>query len=170
MIARVEASVVAATVSKTDATGPDDVETVLKEAHSTAAWLSNSPGLVGKNALWVDDQPSNNRYEQAALSALGLQIVESTSTKDALEQAAMHDFDLIISDMGRPDDRLAGLALLNTLRRSGNNVPYVIYTGLRESGAAAEAKLRGATGYTDRPSELVQIAIEALSHRRLITN
>jgi hypothetical protein len=38
--------------------------------------------------LWVDDRPSNNRYEVAALTSLGMHVQLSTSTADALDRVS----------------------------------------------------------------------------------
>jgi DNA-binding NtrC family response regulator len=42
--------------------------------------------------------------------------------------SAQH-LDAIISDMGRPSDPQAGYTLLDKVRSSGNQIPFVIYAG-----------------------------------------
>lgn len=113
--------------------------------------------------LWVDDRPSNNRYEAAALTSLGMHVQLSTSTDDALGKIATHGrFDVIISDMGRPPDPQAGYTLLDTLRRGGDSTPFVIYAASRSPEHFDAAVRRGAAGCTNQPDELIELVSNAL--------
>lgn len=112
--------------------------------------------------LWVDDRPDNNRYERAALQALGIGIETATSTDEALVRLSEKSFGLIISDMGRQSDPQAGYTLLDQVRRSGNFTPYLIYAGSRKPEHVRQAKERGALGCTNNPRELVELATRAL--------
>ncbi len=117
--------------------------------------------------LWVDDRPSNNRYERAMLHALGMFVELSTSTEDAVAKiAARGGYDVIISDMGRPPDAQAGYALLAELRRLGVMTPFVIYASSRDPAHFDESVRRGAVGCTNRPSELVEMVTNALRSPR----
>lgn len=118
----------------------------------------------GSVVLWVDDRPSNNDHEREAFEASGLKIDISTSTEDALEKLKVRRYAAIISDMGRPPDPRAGYTLLDRLRSSGDQTPYVIYAGSRSPEHQAEARRRGALGCTNRPSELFQMVLSAISH------
>ena len=122
--------------------------------------------LQGAQILWVDDRPNNNRFERQALEALGIDIDLSTSTEDALEKIRRRSYDLIISDMGRPPDKRAGYTLLDELRRSGNQTPYVIYAGSRAPEHVREAREHGAIGSTNVPQELITIVTNALATRQ----
>jgi CheY-like chemotaxis protein len=95
-----------------------------------------------------------------------IQILLSTSTEDALEKLKKNSFDVIISDMGRPNDPKAGYTLLEAIRRSGNKTPYIIYAGSRSAEHIAEAKKRGAQGTTNRPDELFQMVLQAAGINR----
>ena len=117
----------------------------------------------GASVLWVDDRPQNNTNERRALEAFGISFVISTSTDDALVKTRNQKFDVIISDMGRPPDSRAGYTLLDELRRSGNNTPYIIYAGSRDPEHVAESKKHGAIGCTNRPDELFNYVLSALS-------
>jgi CheY-like chemotaxis protein len=121
--------------------------------------------LQGTRILWVDDRPNNNRFERQALRALGIEIDISTSTEDALEKVRNRSYDLIISDMGRPPDPRAGYTLLDQLRRSGYQTPFVIYAGSRAPEHVKEAQEHGALSTTNRPQELVTIVTNALTTR-----
>jgi CheY-like chemotaxis protein len=122
--------------------------------------------MQGARVLWVDDRPDNNRYERQALEALGIDIDLSTSTEDAMEKIQRRSYDLIISDMGRPPDARAGYTLLDELRRSGNQTPYVIYASSRAPEHVREAREHGAIGSTNVPQELITIVTNALLTRQ----
>ena len=134
-----------------------------------ASRLVNSltPNVVqeARNALvlWVDDQPSNNVNERRALEAFGVTFVLSTSTEDALAQMARQNFQLIISDMGRPEDSKAGLTLLETLRNSGNKTPYIIYASSRALAFREEAMHNGALEVINRPDKLFELVVSTLA-------
>ena len=160
------AALVAATVSR-----PEENATAV----STANAAKEAVQVVGdvnartlrrieeSRVLWVDDRPSNNEYERQALEALGVNIVISTSTDDALAKTSRQHFDAIISDMGRPPDPQAGYTLLEKLRSSGDKTPFVIYASSRSPEHQAEAKHRGAIGCTNRATELFAMVVSALS-------
>jgi len=71
-------------------------------------------------------------------------------------------FDVVISDMGRPGDRLAGYALLEGLRREGNHVPFIIYSAGRKPEHVGLAISRGALGTTDHQVELSALVMRAV--------
>ena len=116
----------------------------------------------GSQVLWVDDRPDNNNHERNALEALGVKFVISTSTDDALSKIKTGHFDAIISDMGRPPDPQAGYTLLDKLRSSGNQIPFIIYAGSRSPEHQAEARRRGAVGCTNNATELFEMVVSAL--------
>jgi len=113
--------------------------------------------------LWVDDRPSNNRYEVAAFTSLGMHVQLSTSTEDALEKTSADGrYDVVISDMGRPPDSQAGYTLLDALRRRGDRTPFVIYASSRSAENFDAAVARGALGCTNQPDELIELVSNAL--------
>jgi CheY-like chemotaxis protein len=116
--------------------------------------------------LWVDDRPDNNIHERQSFEALGISFVLAKTTAEALERIRQESFDAIISDMGRPPDSKAGYTLLEKLRESGNQTPYIIYASSRAPEHVAEARRRGAVGCTNRPDELFEMVLNALSSRR----
>jgi CheY-like chemotaxis protein len=114
------------------------------------------------SVLWVDDLPANNEYERRALEAMGVRVVPVTSTKEALEQLRQSDYDVIISDMGRPGDPEAGLSLLRELAASKRPVPAILYTHPANFKYKEQALKLGAIGITNRPAELFQLVMSAL--------
>lgn len=140
------------------------------EAAANVVAQAATPSVIrraGKaTILWVDDRPRNNVLERSSLEALGIAFVLSTSTEDALSRVQSNEFDVILSDMGRPPDPQAGYTLLDKLRASGNKTPFIIYAGSRAPEHVEEAKRRGAWGCTNRPSELFELVLSALNRQR----
>ena len=118
--------------------------------------------LAGAMVLWVDDRPENNVYERQALEQLGIRFTLSTSTEDALEKLQYGNYNVIISDMGRPPDMQAGYILLEEIRKRGVTTPFIIYAGSRSPEHTAETRRRGGLGNTNMPYELFEMVVDAI--------
>lgn len=127
---------------------------------------SDALPLQNIRILWVDDRPSNNKYEREMMENLGASFALSTDTSDALRALASWQFDLVLSDMGRPSSATAGYELLSALRAQKNKVPFVIYAGSNSSALKAEAARRGAQGSTNDPRELLELVFLAVGRTR----
>lgn len=161
----VAAALGAAAALKLEAgTPPEQVASEAREAAGVVAKLV-TPAAVrsarSRTILWVDDRPDNNRFEREALSALGFSFVLAKSTDEALAKLRERNFDVIISDMGRPPDSRAGYTLLSKLQEQGNSAPYIIYAGSRAPEHQAEARRNGAFGTTNRADELMEMVAQA---------
>ena len=113
--------------------------------------------------LWVDDHPSNNNREKAALEALGMTVELSGSTREALRMIRrLGPYDVVISDVSRPPFRRAGYRLIRAMRRRRVMTAVVIYAGSWSPELFDEAVRHGAAGSTNRPTELITLVTEAL--------
>lgn len=119
--------------------------------------------LSGKSVLWVDDSPSNNEYESKALRAFGIGVTFAADTEPALKELSAHKYDLVISDMARPSGSRAGYALLEAMRAAGSRTPVLIYSSSDAPEHKREAERRGASGATNNPQELVEMALGVLA-------
>jgi CheY-like chemotaxis protein len=164
--AEVVAALSAAAASKPD--GDKTRESVAKEAMIAADVVADfvTPRAIRRasrsTVLWVDDNPNNNSYERQALEALGVSFVLAISTDEALKKISRQRFDAIISDMGRPPDPRAGYTLLDKLRSSGDQTPFIIYASSREPEHVAESRRHGAIGCTNNANELFEMVLSAL--------
>ena len=164
--AEVAAALSAAAASKPD--GDKTRESVAKEAMIAADVVAEvvTPRAIRRasrsTVLWVDDNPNNNSYERQALEALGVSFVLAISTDEALKKISRQRFDAIISDMGRPPDSRAGYTLLDKLRSSGDQTPFIIYAGSRDPEHIAESRRHGAIGCTNNANELFEIVSSTL--------
>ncbi len=164
--AEVSAALAAAAASRSD----EDTsrESAAKEAKIAADIVSEvvTPRIIRRvsrsTVLWVDDRPNNNIYERQALEALGVNFVLVTSTEEALKKISKQRFDAIISDMGRPPDPRAGYTLLDQLRSSGDQTPFIIYASSRNPEHVAESRRHGAIGCTNNANELFEIVLSTL--------
>jgi CheY-like chemotaxis protein len=92
---------------------------------------------VSPHVLWVDDDPSNNRFIIEQFAGRGVEVTTALSTTEALERYEPGAYDLVISDMGRYEGidgayvPRAGLRLLETLRVRDPNVRLVFCTSAR---------------------------------------
>lgn len=89
--------------------------------------IADAPDAIGR-VLWVDDHPQNNIYEQRFFEDRRIAVHSVRSSPDAFRLLAMYDYDVVISDMGRGEDRLAGIRLAEQMRARGIATPLVVYT------------------------------------------
>ncbi|MGB5908051.1 MAG: response regulator [Stenotrophomonas maltophilia] len=116
-----------------------------------------------KRVLWVDDEPQNNRGPLDLLSAIGFDVRTSVSTDEAVGLLNREGFDLVISDMGRPPDPMAGYTLLQRIRANGVELPFLIYAAGGDRHDNQEmARRKGAQGSTSRPTRLIEMVIEQI--------
>ncbi|EMH9753741.1 response regulator [Proteus mirabilis] len=116
--------------------------------------LPNIP--MKKKVLWVDDNPSNNSYLIETLKINHIDVDTSLSTSDAIEKIKSNNFDVIISDMGRPEDDRAGITLTKKIRDLKIQTPIFIFCGnWASTNLREEAKKAGVTDITSSGTELL---------------
>lgn len=129
-------------------------------ASSAGAALSAPTALAadtppsGKRILWVDDEPKNNSYLVAVLEDRGARVDIAFSSDEALGKIKRNHYDIILSDMTRPEGKRAGPDLAHKLRQLDNHTPFYIFCGnwaaqhLREEALAAGVTDITASGTT----------------------
>lgn len=99
--------------------------------------------------LWVDDLPQNNRMLAALLEEKGARVETALSSAEALEKFKRGQYDVVISDMGRPEGKQAGIELARELRAIDAQVPYYIFCSRWSAESLREQALQaGANGIT----------------------
>jgi CheY-like chemotaxis protein len=112
--------------------------------------------------LWVDDKPDGNAFEVAQLEQRGFQIDKAGSTDEGIGLIRTgRVYSAIISDMGRREGlgyrRDAGLLLLDEVRKSGLDVPFMVYSSRRYAAQNnAAVRSHGGDGATASPVELME--------------
>lgn len=140
-------------------------QTEVPVAFRTTAPITNDAWDTLATILWVDDHPSNNRLEIAYLKQQKIAVHLAQSTDDALNLLKFNDYKLIISDLGRGDDRLAGLTMTKALKQRGIKVPVIIYT-IRPQGAVrqqAQRRLVAEAGAADLAVTPAEVRVKALA-------
>lgn len=126
--------------------------------------IGDAPDAIGR-LLWVDDHPQNNVYEERFFEDHRIAVHTVTGSVDAFRLLAMYDYDVVISDMGRGEDRLAGIRLVEEMRAQRDETPVLIYT-LRPDGAEAQRAQRhlvaeaGAQGVVVTPLEVRTVVLK----------
>lgn len=121
----------------------------------------NASLFRGCRILWIDDFPDSPANERKMLQSLLVDVDMATSTAAAekLLQAKDKKYDLILSDMKRGDDKLAGIKFLENYAKQKKRVPVIFYIGYSDSTKGVPAY---AFGITHRPDELLHLIMDAL--------
>ncbi|MCL1050451.1 winged helix-turn-helix domain-containing protein [Shewanella abyssi] len=94
---------------------------------------SEPAGAVGR-VLWVDDHPENNLVEKAYLEERNIGVYNTVTAEEALMLLSMYKYQVVVSDMGRHGDPLAGLKLLQAIRAAGHDTDFYLYTYVDSPG------------------------------------
>jgi CheY-like chemotaxis protein len=128
--------------------------------------------FAGKIVLWVDDRPENNIFEKDALEALGIRVEFVPNTLAAIRRIKGREYNVIISDMARPEGEKAGYELLEKLQQLRPDTPFILYSSSNTPDQERAIKSAGAFGSTARASELVRLVTDAIrsSEKRLYSS
>jgi CheY-like chemotaxis protein len=123
------------------------------------------PLVRGQQVLWIDDKPNGNRHEVELLEALGVEVAPVASFSAAMTRIGAPDthVDVVITNWTRPADPADGLAVIDRLRDAGSGAPVIFYVGDASAERRAAAAGRGAAGLTDKPDELLKVALVELA-------
>jgi class 3 adenylate cyclase len=81
--------------------------------------------------LWVDDCPENNIREREILGAAGCRFDLAMSTSEAVQKITSRQYDVMITDMGRGSNPMAGIELLQWARNHNVHTPAIVYCSSR---------------------------------------
>jgi PAS domain S-box-containing protein len=102
--------------------------------------------------LYVDDEPSLLEIGKSFLEREGAFTVDLlTSAIGALEQIKTERYDAIVSDYQMPE--MDGITFLKQLKASGNQTPFIIFTGRGREELVIEALNSGADFYLQKGGE-----------------
>jgi len=133
-------------------------EAVSSEAGATVG-ATERMRLDGINILWLDDRPENNKAHVHEFEQAGAEVQEATSANEAITllQGRAWRFDLLISDVARGENRLAGFEELPEIREQGGyRGPVIFFVGAvraedRKTSQALDAQI------TNDPLELYEM-------------
>lgn len=132
---------------------------------SIRSW-SLRPGAGVRQVLWIDDNPSSIKWERNTLEQAGISVIWASNTNSALDLLNGNKFNLIITDMKRPEGNMAGLNFLNRLRKVDvpeiRETPVIVYSGSATEDQRKGARAHGAIDQSNNPYRLLLLALENL--------
>jgi len=137
--------------------------TLLAIYKDTSLKLQEPANAIGR-ILWVDDNPKNNLKEQQYLEQQDIGIYTVQTTDEALRLLSLYEYQLVISDMGRADDSLAGLKLLEGMRQRQITTPFLLYTWHATPALISEVREKGGQGVLTDSESLYGQVLPILSH------
>jgi len=111
-------------------------------------------GDTGPRVLVVDDEQAIRRFLRASLTSQGYRIFEAASAREGLEAAAAVRPDLIILDLGLPDED--GVAVTRRLRE-WSKVPILILSVRGQDEDKIAALDAGADDYLTKPFSMGEL-------------
>lgn len=119
---------------------PEETEAVHPTHSDELISFEGLPSLQGLKVLVVDDEPDTRELIEEVLKECGSEVITSCSAADALVALQQHKPDILISDLGMPDED--GYSLISKIRalppEQGGLIPAAALTAY----ARAEDRLR----------------------------
>jgi CheY-like chemotaxis protein len=142
---------------------PLRVEDVPGPGESLARARTTDQTLAGVRALVVDDDADATELSRYVLESRGASVVTSGSAGEALDLLAGGRYDILIADIGMPDQD--GLALIRAVRNlpahaPNRDIPAITLTafgGLRERDEALAAGFTAHLAKPIDPDRLIHI-------------
>jgi len=134
--------------------------TKLKDYITIANQLqSNYQVIVIYRILYVDDEPGLLEIGKLFLEREdGFAVDTLTSAVQALELVQTERYNAIISDYQMPD--IDGITFLKQLKASGNQIPFILFTGRGREEVVIEALNEGADFYIQKGGDLTSLFVE----------
>jgi CheY-like chemotaxis protein len=116
--------------------------------------------------LWVDDFPSNNKSIMDIYKNIGVQFDIAIDNESAYELLKRNKYNLVISDMGRHSQNMAGIFLIQNIKQMPiNTKPPVIFYASEKSISmyGSLARGEGALYVTSSAKDLVMAINQIIS-------
>lgn len=128
--------------------------------------------MMDGNVLIVDDEPDLLELTKIYLKKTGDFTVDiAESAREALEKMQTTTYDAVVSDYEMPE--MNGIEFLKTVRGSGSDMPFIIFTGKGREDVVIEAINEGANFYLQKGgqpkaqfAELSHKIRQAISHKQ----
>lgn len=115
------------------------------------------------SVLCVDDEPNMLFLSKTFLEKTGEYVVDTASSaQEALMRLEQNGYDIIVSDYIMPGT--SGLDLLRTLRKQGNQIPFILVSCRGQEMEIVEAINEGLSGYLTKEGDPAY-NFAMLSHR-----
>ena len=110
--------------------------------------------------LVIDDEELVLDSVVMAMERLDFQVDASSNMKSALEKLKENDYNLVISDIRMPEDKMAGMQILKTIKSDSPDTDVIMMTGFGTIENAVEAIHSGASDYVEKGSGLLIPTLE----------
>ena len=113
--------------------------------------------------LLVEDDPPSGRAMALALKTAGHDVMSANNGAEALDLVALHDFELVVTDLVMPN--LHGLHLINAIRFKRPKLPIILVSGYLpdEAGKAIVDKMSAFLQKPVSPTALLMAVERVLS-------
>ncbi len=125
--------------------------------------LGQEPETPPPLVLVVDDDDATRSAIVSMISAFGVNPLEASSGRQALNVMKKHRIDLVISDLVMP--KMSGMMLLHSMLEQGLHVPFILTTGYGDKDAAIQALRLGAFDFLEKP--FVDVDLQSVVHEAL---
>ena len=114
---------------------------------------------MGKNILYIEDNPDNMLLVQRALESRGYKLLKAMNGLDGINTAEKEDIDLILLDINLPD--IDGYEVARRLRKSNKPelayIPVIAITANALKGDAERALEAGCDVYMSKPINIREL-------------
>ena len=135
----------------------------------SAPETQNEPGRSKLRVLFLEDEARDAKLAGRQLEQSGFELTADVVALQDEFFAAMqaNTYDIVLADYRLPG--WSGLDALEILRREGNDIPFILFTGTVGEETAVECIKKGATDYVlkDRPARLPHAVRRALHDRSM---
>lgn len=119
-----------------------------------------APELTGLNVLVVDDEADSRELLRMVLEQCGSKVASAGSSAEALQALDKETFDVLISDIGMPEED--GYTLINKIRslpkEKGGRIPAIALTAYARVEDRVRALNAGFQAHVPKPVEAVELA------------
>jgi PAS domain S-box-containing protein len=120
--------------------------------------FSNLPSLKGIRVLVVDDELDSREFTAMVLEECGAVVVAAASVSEALAAFAKSSFEVLVSDIGMPEED--GYSLIARIRgmKQGGQIPAVALTAYARVEDKSKAIAAGFEMHLSKPVEPAELA------------
>jgi len=122
---------------------------------STPASLPEAPARTSVRVLVADDEDAARSVCSGAVKDAGLELLEATTTEEALDLLDRFPVDIVLSDLRIPE--LGGIELLKRIRTFYPGTQVVMLTQYGTVETAVEAMQLGAVDYLTKPYHIADL-------------
>jgi PAS domain S-box-containing protein len=140
----------------------NDSAPIHSPTQSSGGYLPDCPvELAGLHVLLVDDEADSRELLSHLLTSCGAQISTAKSAAEAFELLQQQRFDVVVSDIGMPDED--GFSLIGKVRNlsieQGGNVPAIALTAYARAEDRIQALRSGFQMHISKPVEPSELVV-----------